>query len=1125
MSFPFAPILEADINLGSWTDVSNYIYQRNAVDIEIGRQNQASAMQSADATLTLNNRDGRWTIRNPVGAWYGSLVQNTPIRFSVPSSLAGLNNFLRLENDTASYASAPDGAPVVVQTAENFIANSGSANNTVTVTLPNQTTQNNCLVVKVVTTNGTTDSTVGSVTLGGLPDNFGSLASFGTGASAAITSFWADPSCAGGQTAVAVTTTGGSGNGWVYVYVEEVLGLAATLAGLLDKSAGTSSTTSSTSWSSGATATTTQANEFWTGIGYNGSASTITGPSSPWTNESSQGSAPIVISGYQVTTTTGAATYSGTAGTSGHWAAAVVTLKAATSGTSLQITSGTLSIRWDGKITDWVGNHVLMAKHGNIGKSWALWTNSDGSLQFLHTDSGGTDRSNQCLVALPYYGTRIAIRVDFNVSAGTVTFFTAPTMSGTWTQLGPVNGTTASLSAGSGQPIQIGAGTPNLPGMFGEVYEAQVLSSGTLVADPVFTSASIGAASFADLQGNTWTLGGTAELKGRLYRFHGELSSLPKTSDPTASDIYSDATASGIFSRMLQQTSPVNSAFYRALTRITGSSAANEYWSFEDGTGAGSLGSAVGGTAAVFTPALQLASFSGFACSNAVPTLNGGTITCTVRPYVATDDVVRFIMAVPSGGDSAGDVLMRYYTQGTIARADLIYGTGGTLTLNGFDVNGNQLFTSNAIAFNTNGALFEIEVALQQSGSNVTWHIDGMTPGAVFQEGLSGTVTSATIGAITQIIFNPGAGLIGTAVGHCLVQPLYNSQQLGQLASPLAAWFGETAASRIARLCSEESIPCRIMGPLAQSQAMGNQTAQTVANLLQECERTDMGFLFEPRFCGPGLGYFPLRSLYNQNPMVTASFSAAALAAAFQSDTDTQLSLNDVTFTATDGSFSRQVLSSGSMSINSPPNGIGRIDTEVQVNPASDSQLPNEANWFLRVRSIDEDRYSSIPFDQARVETPASVGLLDIGGYVQIITTPPWLPPNPIKQLAVGFSESIGPLGIWTISANGIPELPYEVAVVGVSHFGTDGSTLTTGITSTATSMSVTTAAGFAVWTQSAGAFPFNIMMGGELITVTNITSATSPQTFTIIRSVNGIVKSHNAGESIQVYPPPVLAL
>lgn len=50
--------------------------------------------------------------------------------------------------------------------------------------------------------------------------------------------------------------------------------------------------------------------------------------------------------------------------------------------------------------------------------------------------------------------------------------------------------------------------------------------------------------------------------------------------------------------------------------------------------------------------------------------------------------------------------------------------------------------------------------------------------------------------------------------------------------------------------------------------------------------------------------------------------------------------------------------------------------------------------------------------------------------------------------------------------------------------------------------------------------FPFDIIVGGERMTVTDINLTSDPQQFVVTRSVNGVVKSHLAGAKVQLFKP-----
>lgn len=112
MAFPATPLdLRAELDLaGTWTAVTSYVYQRDGMSppvvISRGRPDEASSVNPSSCTFQVNNRDGRFSPANPLGAYYGQIGRNTPVRFSVPAQV----NYMRLEADSVSYASAPDSA-------------------------------------------------------------------------------------------------------------------------------------------------------------------------------------------------------------------------------------------------------------------------------------------------------------------------------------------------------------------------------------------------------------------------------------------------------------------------------------------------------------------------------------------------------------------------------------------------------------------------------------------------------------------------------------------------------------------------------------------------------------------------------------------------------------------------------------------------------------------------------------------------------------------------------------------------------------------------------------------------------------------------------------------------------
>lgn len=202
---------------------------------------------------------------------------------------------------------------------------SNTGTSTVTVTLGSNTTAGNCLVVCIALGSAGSLASVASVKLGGVADNFSQLKAVGdltTGAEQLAV--WADPNCAGGQTAVAITLNVAAVS---LAYVFEFSGVAAS--SILDQSAtfdsagGTNSTFSVTS------GTTTQASEVAVGCVY-GFNTTITGPASPWVNEATITSTTRNLqASYNILSSTGTQTYSGSFGAAAFNGQILVTLKAA----------------------------------------------------------------------------------------------------------------------------------------------------------------------------------------------------------------------------------------------------------------------------------------------------------------------------------------------------------------------------------------------------------------------------------------------------------------------------------------------------------------------------------------------------------------------------------------------------------------------------------------------------------------------------------------------------------------------------------------------------------------------------------------------------------------------------
>lgn len=205
------------------------------------------------------------------------------------------------------------------------VAQASAATTTVTATFANNIAAGNSVVVCIEGYATVSGTFIGSVSPSSGADTYTqAISDINTDDS----SIWYILSSAGGYKSVTVTSnqTGYGANVWIY----EV----ATLTALDKTSNGPGGT--GTSFTSNATATTTQANEIWFGVGGGvgvaSSSDTASGPAG-WTNESSQnynnpvGGQCAGVSGYKIVSSTGTATYSGTISSSSTETGCVATFK------------------------------------------------------------------------------------------------------------------------------------------------------------------------------------------------------------------------------------------------------------------------------------------------------------------------------------------------------------------------------------------------------------------------------------------------------------------------------------------------------------------------------------------------------------------------------------------------------------------------------------------------------------------------------------------------------------------------------------------------------------------------------------------------------------------------------
>lgn len=167
---------------------------------------------------------------------------------------------------------------------------------------------------------------------------------------------------------------------------------------------------------------------------------------------------------------------------------------------------------------------ALLTKHTTVGdqRSYSLALQSSGAIE-LSWSTAGTTPSRFLVLSdpVPFGEARRAVRATLDVNDGlgnhVITFYTADSIDGPWTQLGATVTQVGTTSIFSGTAnLEVGSFSGGASFMLeGVVRRAQVRSGigGTLVADPNFVDTLFGQTELVDSVGNLWTVAGAAELQ------------------------------------------------------------------------------------------------------------------------------------------------------------------------------------------------------------------------------------------------------------------------------------------------------------------------------------------------------------------------------------------------------------------------------------------------------------------------------------------------------------------------------------------------------------------------------------------------------------------------------------
>jgi hypothetical protein len=621
-------------------------------------------------------------------------------------------------------------------------------------------------------------------------------------------------------------------------------------------------------------------------------------------------------------------------------------------------------------------------------------------------------------------------------------------------------------------------------------------------------------------QANFWAYSSTAPV------FIGNVVEWPVRWDESANDCTVPVTASGIIRRLSQGQAPLGSPLYKT---YTGESTDYAYWPLEDDSGALT---AFGRGTGVKPATVYQASFgySGLKLGGATSTMTvtqnttiTGILPRTVVSAASGWTMIFYILmeALPPSGQDA--TVMQIRASGTKVLYSIIVMNGGILGYQSVDANG------------VGGAVGVLGAGSFAAAAWYEVRLEAYQPANL---AVRMTTINLTTGVVTQGTFADGAGSLGIpnswsiygsstsfpagSVGHV---SFFNYGAVFTTTQTLAAargYAGETASARVKRLCTEQRVPVQVLSD--STTLMGAQSTGTFLSLLRECETADLGVLYETNYT-PGLGYRPRTARYSTAVRYALTFAAGYIAEPPEPTDDDRSLRNDWTVSRVGGS-SAQVTDPVSIAQQ------GRYDDSVDINVSTDDVLLSHAGLRVFLGTLDGLRWPKIEWNMARTPALISPWLSSLVGTRFTITgTPGQLPGETIDVLIEGWTQTLSSY-VWDVELNCSPAPAWSrflsVASAGGpasddARIDSGSSYLATAINSSVTSMSVARVAPDSYWDTTA--VPFDVLMGGERMTVTAISGVGNPQTFTVTRAVNAITKAHLVNETVSLWTPAYVAL
>lgn len=592
------------------------------------------------------------------------------------------------------------------------------------------------------------------------------------------------------------------------------------------------------------------------------------------------------------------------------------------------------------------------------------------------------------------------------------------------------------------------------------------------------------------------------------------------TVTPVAGRAWTDVTGEGLLRRLGRWTEPLQSAMRFQIGAYLAANGMTGYAPLEDPVGSTTLDQVVPIVApGTFAGTVVLAGDDGPGGSdNCVMLGSDGVIRTSFRQVSASGYQIAWACKLPTVPASATFLPLATWTD-TVGRTWVwnVNSTSWNFTVT--DSSGSVLSTvGSAFGFGiTPNAWLRFRMRVTIVGANVQYEPAWYPQDASSIVGITATFAGTTTGQ-PKVWFAAGNTYTTSAAYAHVFSVTDTALDIGSFAnSPgLAAFNGflaELPLTRWLRLLGQYGLSGVSLGA-SVGPPMGRQRPAVLLDLLTECVVTDGGIQYDEP-AALALAFATRDGLTNRTPRM--ALTRSQLSEPFRRRIDDVGKVNIVTGSNANGDKVVVSLTTGALSTQPPPAGIGEYRAEVDVNVADSTyDLTNRSYLELAKGTQDRPRYDTVTIDLLR-QPGLAASVTALRPY-DTITITGEEPDTIVLRVISLLRKGDGVADSVTISC--LPGELYQIAVIDdtAAVIDSTSSTLNAGITATATTFVVKTTDPLEAWSTTSA---YDLNIAGERIGIpAGGMGALAGQ----LQTVTGAVRSKNSIVKAQLAAAPVVA-